>query len=75
MIFARFAAERQILAQLNHPNITRLLDGGMTTGGEPYLVMELVHGASGCSIRFWMPCQRPIEISWSTAILNHPISW
>ena len=40
----RFLAERQILAQLSHPNIARLLDGGMTAEGEPYLVMELVDG-------------------------------
>src|SRR5215831_1663276 len=40
----RFRAERQILANLNHPNIARLLDGGMTTEGAPYLVMEYVEG-------------------------------
>ena len=42
----RFAAERQILAHLNHPNIARLLDGGMTSEGAPYLVMEYVQGDS-----------------------------
>ncbi len=41
---ARFVTERQILAHLNHPNIARLLDGGMTSEGEPYLVMEYVEG-------------------------------
>jgi serine/threonine-protein kinase len=40
----RFLSERQILAGLNHPNIARLLDGGMTGEGEPYLVMELIEG-------------------------------
>jgi serine/threonine-protein kinase len=40
----RFRAERQILANLNHPNIARLLDGGMTPEGTPYLVMEYVEG-------------------------------
>ncbi len=40
----RFLCERQILARLNHPNIARLLDGGMTGEGEPYLVMELIEG-------------------------------
>lgn len=40
----RFFAERQILAQLNHPNIALMLDGGMTAGGEPYLAMEYVDG-------------------------------
>ena len=41
---ARFRAERQILANLEHPNIARLLDGGTTEGGLPYVVMELVEG-------------------------------
>jgi serine/threonine-protein kinase len=40
----RFRAERQILASLNHPNIARLLDGGVTDEGQPYLVLELVDG-------------------------------
>jgi serine/threonine protein kinase len=40
----RFRNERQILAGLDHPNITRLLDGGSTPGGLPYLVMEYVVG-------------------------------
>ena len=40
----RFRAERQILASLNHPNIARLLDGGLAEDGRPYLVMELVDG-------------------------------
>jgi len=41
---ARFEAERQILATLDHPNIARLYDGGVTDDGRPYLVMEHVHG-------------------------------
>ena len=40
----RFRAERQILARLNHPNIAALIDGGTTSSGLPYLVMELVDG-------------------------------
>lgn len=40
----RFRAERQILATLNHPNIARLLDGGVTEDGLPYLVLEFVDG-------------------------------
>ena len=40
----RFLEERQILAHLDHPNIARLLDGGETEAGLPYLVMELVDG-------------------------------
>lgn len=41
---ARFRAERQILAALNHPNIARLFDGGVTDDGVPYLVLEYVDG-------------------------------
>ena len=40
----RFRRERQILASLNHPNIARLLDGGVSADGEPFLVMEYVEG-------------------------------
>ncbi len=40
----RFLAERQILAKLEHPNIARLLDGGITEQGTPYFVMEYVEG-------------------------------
>jgi eukaryotic-like serine/threonine-protein kinase len=40
----RFCAERQILASLNHPHIARLLDGGTTEDGLPYLTMEHVPG-------------------------------
>jgi tetratricopeptide (TPR) repeat protein len=40
----RFRTERQILAGLDHRNIARLIDGGTTGGGSPYVVMELVSG-------------------------------
>ncbi|MDP8982011.1 MAG: serine/threonine-protein kinase [Acidobacteriota bacterium] len=40
----RFRRERQILAGLNHPNITHLIDGGVTADGELYLAMEYVEG-------------------------------
>lgn len=43
-VAARMAAERQLLAQLQHPGIARLYDGGTTPGGQPYLVMEYVQG-------------------------------
>ena len=43
-VLERFLTERQILASLDHPNIARLLDGGSTDDGVPYLVMELIEG-------------------------------
>ena len=43
-IVARFEAERQILARLQHPNIARLLDGGISEVGLPYFTMEYVDG-------------------------------
>ena len=43
-IIRRFRNERQILAQLDHPNIARLIDGGTTDDGLPYFVMEFVNG-------------------------------
>ncbi|MDZ4756059.1 MAG: serine/threonine-protein kinase [Phycisphaerae bacterium] len=43
-VLARFRVERSALARLDHPNIARLIDGGETTDGEPYLVMEFVDG-------------------------------
>jgi serine/threonine protein kinase len=54
----RFLAERQILANLSHPNIARLLDAGHREDGQPYLVMEYIEGktidiyAARLSIRF-----------------------
>jgi serine/threonine protein kinase len=43
-VLERFRHERQVLASLDHPNIARLLDGGTTEEGIPYLVMELIEG-------------------------------
>ena len=48
-ILRRFRAERQILAQLDHPNIARLIDAGSTEEGRPYFVMEYVEGEPICS--------------------------
>lgn len=42
----RFQRERQLLATLEHPNVTRLLDGGTTPDGRPYIVMELIDGSA-----------------------------
>jgi tetratricopeptide (TPR) repeat protein len=43
-VVARFEAERQALALMDHPNIARVFDGGATDSGRPYFVMELVQG-------------------------------
>ncbi len=43
-VLARFEAERQALAVMDHPNIAKVLDGGMTEQGRPYFVMEYVKG-------------------------------
>jgi len=43
-VLARFEAERQALAMMDHPNIARVLDAGATESGRPYFVMELVRG-------------------------------
>src|SRR3954454_14202740 len=43
-VIARFEAERQALALMDHVNIARVLDAGATESGRPYFVMELVHG-------------------------------
>ena len=47
---ARFEAERQFLARLEHPGIARLLDGGLNADGRPYMAMELV---SGLPVQQW----------------------
>lgn len=43
-VIARFEAERQALALMEHPNIAKVIDGGTTEDGRPYFVMELVKG-------------------------------
>src|SRR5437667_10230120 len=43
-VIARFEAERQALALMDHPNIAKVLDAGATDTGRPYFVMELVRG-------------------------------
>ena len=43
-VVARFEAERQALALMDHPNIAKVLDAGTTESGRPYFVMELVRG-------------------------------
>ena len=43
-VVARFEAERQALALMDHPSIAQVFDGGVTDSGRPYFVMELVKG-------------------------------
>ena len=45
-VLARFEAERQALALMDHPNIAKVLDGGTTESGRPFFVMEFVKGIS-----------------------------
>ncbi len=45
-MIARFENERRLLARIDHPNVARILDGGSTPGGMPYLVMEYIDGVS-----------------------------
>src|SRR5262245_19898638 len=60
-VIARFEAERQALAMMDHVNIARVLDAGTTPAGRPYFVMELVHGVpitQYCDDRRLTPRQR-----------------
>ncbi len=60
-VIARFEAERQALALMDHPNIARVLDAGATESGRPYFVMELVKGlpiTRYCDERRLTPRQR-----------------
>ena len=60
-VLARFEAERQALAMMDHPNIARILDGGITEAGAPFFVMELVKGVpitAFCDARKLTPQQR-----------------
>ena len=60
-VLARFEAERQALAMMDHPSIARVLDAGSTEGGRPFFVMELVKGLSitqYCDDRKLTPRQR-----------------
>lgn len=61
---ARFKRERQILAQLNHPNIARLYDAG-TLNGRPYVVMELIEGRS---LREWLKERGTLPVAQAVAV-------
>ena len=63
-VIARFEAERQALAMMDHPNIARVFDAGATEIGRPYFVMELVKGipiTDFCN-QHHLPAQRRLEL-------------
>jgi hypothetical protein len=90
-VIARFAAERQALALMDHPNIARALDAGATDGGRPYFVMELAKGvpiADCCDenrlpprarLELFIPVCRAIQHAHqkgsSTATSSPPTCW
>jgi hypothetical protein len=51
-VIARFEAERQALAMMDHPNIAKVLDGGSTESGQPYFVMEYIRGVPILQLRY-----------------------
>lgn len=89
-VLARFEAERQALARMEHPHIARVLDAGATPKGRPYFVMEWVRGIpitkfcdkNRLAMRhgypcFWMSAQRwgtPTKRGSSIGISNHRMS-
>ena len=90
-ILERFRNERRILADLDHPNIARILDGGSTEDGLPYFVMEYIPGrhlledcdARSSRSRNVCPCSgrsaarspMPTAISWCIATSSRRTSW
>ena len=90
-VIARFEAERQALAMMDHPNIAKVLDAGATETGRPFFVMELVRGIkiteycdqNNVSTQerlnlFTQVCRlsnMPIKKASSIATLNPPIFW
>lgn len=62
----RLRHERRILAQLDHPNIARLLDGGETEDGQPYVVMEYVDGQT---LLDWL-AERPLDLRQRLALFD-----
>ena len=58
----RFLRERQVLAGLDHPYIAKLLDGGTTTSGEPFLVMEYVEGVPADAFAASLPVRERLEL-------------
>jgi len=84
-VMARFEAERQALALMDHPNIARVLDAGATDAGRPYFVMELVRGISITDfcrdhslsdvecVRLFLPVCRAIESAHQKWIIHRDL--
>ncbi|MEZ6121091.1 MAG: serine/threonine-protein kinase, partial [Pirellulaceae bacterium] len=73
-VIARFAAERQALALMDHPNIAKVFDAGTTENGRPYFVMELVKGApvtNYCDDRNYSTSQRLKLFATVCAAIQH----
>ena len=58
-ILARFEAERQALARMDHPHIARVFDGGATADGQPFFAMELVRGVADHALLRRAPPRHP----------------
>ena len=70
-LIERFRQERQILATLEHPNICKLLDGGTTDDGRPYLVMEYVEGTTLTAYAATLPLDQRLGLFASVCAAVH----
>jgi len=70
-ILGRFESERQIIAKLEHPNICRLLDGGISQEGIPYLVLEYVEGVDLVLYAAGRPLRERVNLMADVARVVH----
>lgn len=59
---ARMALERKVLAQLEHPGIARLIDGGTTAAGQSFIAMEYVEGKPLADFARWLPVRQKLRL-------------